>query len=165
MTKQTKSRGFTIVELLIVIVVIAILAAITIVAYNGIQNRARTSAAQATANTLLKKVESYNAINSQYPMTAGTITGTGTQNGVATTAQSDWYSTTSATATQTTALPTAAPANTNMVWYFPGTTTSNILGGCVFYWSATANAVVGITAGSPTQACTAAANTGNGVAI
>ncbi|MAU33585.1 hypothetical protein CL689_00820 [Candidatus Saccharibacteria bacterium] len=33
-------RGFTIVELLIVIVVIAILAAITIVAYNGIQNQA-----------------------------------------------------------------------------------------------------------------------------
>jgi len=32
--------GFTIVELLIVIVVIAILAAISIVAYNGIQNRA-----------------------------------------------------------------------------------------------------------------------------
>ena len=37
----TKSRGFTIVELLIVIVVIAILAAITVVAYNGIQNRER----------------------------------------------------------------------------------------------------------------------------
>jgi len=33
-------RGFTIVELLIVIVVIAILAAITIVAYNGVQKRA-----------------------------------------------------------------------------------------------------------------------------
>ena len=38
--KKTKS-GFTIVELLIVIVVIGILAAITIVAYNGIQSRAR----------------------------------------------------------------------------------------------------------------------------
>ncbi|MDB5165339.1 MAG: Fimbrial protein, partial [Candidatus Saccharibacteria bacterium] len=38
-----KQRGFTIVELLIVIVVIGILAAITIVAYNGIQNRARVS--------------------------------------------------------------------------------------------------------------------------
>ena len=39
-----KRRGFTIVELLIVIVVIAILAAITIVAYNGIQQRARVTA-------------------------------------------------------------------------------------------------------------------------
>ncbi len=38
-----RQRGFTIVELLIVIVVIGILAAITIVAYNGIQDRARTT--------------------------------------------------------------------------------------------------------------------------
>ena len=36
-------RGFTIVELLIVIVVIGILAAITLVAYNGIQDRGRQS--------------------------------------------------------------------------------------------------------------------------
>ena len=39
-----KNKGFTIVELLIVVVVIAILAAITIIAYNGIQNRAKASA-------------------------------------------------------------------------------------------------------------------------
>lgn len=37
---RVSKQGFTIVELLIVIVVIGILAAITIVAYNGIQNRA-----------------------------------------------------------------------------------------------------------------------------
>lgn len=41
-----KQTGFTIVELLIVIVIIAILAAITIVAYNGIQQRAEESSAQ-----------------------------------------------------------------------------------------------------------------------
>lgn len=38
-----KQTGFTIVELLIVIVVIAILAAITIVSYNGIQSQAKAS--------------------------------------------------------------------------------------------------------------------------
>lgn len=43
MIKNNKAQqtGFTIVELLIVIVVIGILAAITVVAYNGIQDRAR----------------------------------------------------------------------------------------------------------------------------
>lgn len=47
-----RTRGFTIVELLIVIVVIAILAAITLVAYNGISERARVSAATSHAAQL-----------------------------------------------------------------------------------------------------------------
>lgn len=40
---RPKQTGFTIVELLIVIVVIGILAAITVVAYNGVQEQARHS--------------------------------------------------------------------------------------------------------------------------
>lgn len=43
-TPRQKIKGFTIVELLIVIVVVGILAAISIVAYNGIQQRSRASA-------------------------------------------------------------------------------------------------------------------------
>lgn len=72
MTKQIKSRGFTIVELLIVIVVIAILAAITIVAYNGIQQRAHTTSQKTVAENLAKKVEAFNAIKNAYPTLTAT---------------------------------------------------------------------------------------------
>ncbi len=51
------SAAFTIVELLIVIVVIAILAAISIVAYNGIQERARTSALKAEMTQLQRTIQ------------------------------------------------------------------------------------------------------------
>lgn len=70
-----REKGFTIVELLIVIVVIAILVAIVIVAYNGIQNRARTTAAQAAAQAVTKKAEAYNAEEGRYPLTSAEMTG------------------------------------------------------------------------------------------
>ncbi len=57
-----KSRsGFTIVELLIVIVVIAILAAISIVAYNGIQQRARDTQRKQDVATIVKGLGLYGA--------------------------------------------------------------------------------------------------------
>jgi len=58
-----RQRGFTIVELLIVVVVIAILAAITIVAYTGIQQRARVAAAQSEASQAIKKLEVWRVTN------------------------------------------------------------------------------------------------------
>jgi prepilin-type N-terminal cleavage/methylation domain-containing protein len=64
--------GFTIVELLIVIVVIAILAAITVVAYNGVQNRARQAKAQSDIASVLRLIEAYNAEKGYYPVTTET---------------------------------------------------------------------------------------------
>ena len=55
MKRRGRETGFTIVELLIVIVVIGILAAITIVAYNGIQERARLASAMAFEHQLQSK--------------------------------------------------------------------------------------------------------------
>lgn len=65
--KQTSRSGFTIVELLIVIVVIAILAAITVVAYNGIRQRAVES-------TTLSDLSSYNTAIEAARTTSGTNT-------------------------------------------------------------------------------------------
>lgn len=62
-----KQRGFTIVELLIVIVVIAILAAITIVAYNGIQQRTRDNARTQAVAQLQKALELYRVEHGRYP--------------------------------------------------------------------------------------------------
>jgi prepilin-type N-terminal cleavage/methylation domain-containing protein len=60
-------KGFTIVELLIVIVVIGVLAAIVIVSYNGITNSANDSAVESDLATIAKKLEVYKATTGLYP--------------------------------------------------------------------------------------------------
>lgn len=62
-----KQSGFTIVELLIVIVVIGILAAITVVAYNGIQTRARNNQTIAAVNAWAKAIKLYTADKGSVP--------------------------------------------------------------------------------------------------
>ncbi|MAU33789.1 hypothetical protein CL689_05610 [Candidatus Saccharibacteria bacterium] len=65
-------RGFTIVELLIVIVVIAILASITIVAYNGIQDRAKYTSAHSAMSTIRDALLAYQAKTGAFPVTGTT---------------------------------------------------------------------------------------------
>ena len=61
MISSNKTKGFTLVELLIVIVVIAILAAISIVAYNGVTQKARDDERQSNARNLVNAAASFNA--------------------------------------------------------------------------------------------------------
>jgi len=65
---KKSTSGFTIVELLIVIVVIAILAAISIVAYNGIQKRATITRTTSDLNMINKAILTYHAEHGSYPI-------------------------------------------------------------------------------------------------
>lgn len=125
MNKQIKSRGFTIVELLIVIVIIAILAAITMVAYNGITNRAHGSAAKQTAQNVGNKADAFNAENGTYPSSLSDLNDTTKNN---TTTGSSWYLPASAYTAGTTS---AKPANDNTVTY---TRCTGNNGATVQYW-------------------------------
>lgn len=130
-----KDRGFTIVELLIVIVVIGILAAITIVAYNGVQNRARTTEAQSNAKEVQSKVEVYAADtgNGAYPTAAQIKGATGT----------------AALSPKVNALinattPAGAPTNSDMISYVNCGTTGAKIG----YWDSTVPAARYLAAGT-----------------
>jgi prepilin-type N-terminal cleavage/methylation domain-containing protein len=85
-TRITASRGFTIVELLIVSVVNAILAPITIVSYTGIQNRARDTTNKSDAQTLAQIAETVYADKSVYPTgtTDATLTASFNQSDIST---------------------------------------------------------------------------------
>ena len=68
-----KQQGFTIVELLIVVVVIAILAAITIVAYNGVRDRAISSSLQSDLSSAKSQLEVARVTEGLYPSDANSL--------------------------------------------------------------------------------------------
>jgi len=67
MKTHPKQIGFTIVELLVVIVVIGILAAITAISYSGISQKAVTAAVQSDLNNASKKLKLYYTLYASYP--------------------------------------------------------------------------------------------------
>jgi prepilin-type N-terminal cleavage/methylation domain-containing protein len=130
MVNTRVQKGFTLVELLIVIVVIGVLAAITIVAYNGIQQNARTSLAKSSLGNANRKLEVYNTENNAYPGTLTTL-------GIADTAQVSYqYRTDASTGYCLTVTAT------NVSYYSTGTNKSATSGGCAGHG---ANGVAAIT--------------------
>jgi type II secretion system protein G len=60
-------KGFTLVELLIVIVILGILAAVTVFAVGGVTGTAEDNACQVELATIQTAVEAYNVDNGEYP--------------------------------------------------------------------------------------------------
>lgn len=71
---KNRSKGFTIVELLIVIVVIAILATLVIVTFTGIQAKARDSKRETDIDALDSHLEAFYANNGYYPTITDLVT-------------------------------------------------------------------------------------------
>ena len=125
-----EERGFTIVELLIVIVVIAILAAIVIVAYNGITSRANAATAKANATAVTKVVEAYatDTGNGVYPSLAQLTGWTGGVTRIPT------------GVTVNSAQLTSSAADGKTIQFVPKGTSPNFTGGCIGYWDGAAAA-------------------------
>lgn len=152
MNLQTKSnqKGFTIVELLIVIVVIGILAAITLVAYNGIQNRAKASQYKSDAANIAKVAEAVNASENGtgYPTTAA-----GFNNGDAKLPANVVLAATAVTAaptTEATAGPSISNGTKTYTWKSCGAT-GTTAGVVIYYWdpaAASGSNVKSVSAGT-----------------
>lgn len=76
MKREQRFTGFTIVELLIVIVVIGILAAVSVVAYNGIQQRSYNAKAVSAVDAYIKILKMYKSEKGVWPTT---VSGTQTE--------------------------------------------------------------------------------------
>lgn len=130
-----RADGFTIVELLVVIVIIGILASIAIVSYSGITARANTTSAQSAARTITQKSELYAIEKGRYPLQLSDLT---SENGTT------YYLPPSA---YTASLLSAQPATPSSIKIIkcgttPNTlqsdiTIANIKGIRVYYWSYT----------------------------
>jgi general secretion pathway protein G len=65
-TQETQDKGFTLVELLIVIVILGILATVTVFAVTGITNKGKQSACNSDAKTIQTAEEAYSANHGVY---------------------------------------------------------------------------------------------------
>ena len=74
--KNVIEQGFTLVELLIVIVILGILAGIVVFAVGNLTSNAKTNACSAEKSTISTALEAYKAQNASYPANMAALTST-----------------------------------------------------------------------------------------
>ncbi len=73
MKRHSKEKGFTLIELMIVVAIVGILAAIAIPNFIGMQKRAKTTEAKSNLGELWTLQEAYRAENDTYVAPSGTL--------------------------------------------------------------------------------------------
>lgn len=81
-----EGAGFTIIELVVVIVVIGILSAVVIVAYNGVKNRSNDTTVQTDLKSIGTSLKAYKALTGTYPTTSAQLSAMTDSNGSVVTA-------------------------------------------------------------------------------
>ena len=141
-----KQTGFTLVELLVVIVVVAILASISVVSYTGMQNRAKTSAGEQLAAQVVNKAQAFHTFQSVHPAAGANSAATiANFNAVDEARLTDNVQFVSGTLS---ALNASTAQGGKAVHYRACGTTPNFTGAAVSYWSYSTAAAVTLTTGT-----------------
>ena len=73
-TQKNLNKGFTLVELIVVIAIIAVLSVVAVVAYSNISSQAEEAAIRSDANTVIRALNTYNALTSSGTPISNTTT-------------------------------------------------------------------------------------------
>ena len=153
-TKLSK-KGFTIVELLVVIVVIGILAAITVVSYTGVTDKANTKANLSNAGGVISAAEAVRAesTTSAYPVASATESAMLTALNASVAKVPTGIKVTGQVSGSTTygTLPTNTTAASKNILYVTNTAGTGI---CVYYYDHENSRVSSVTSGSGGAATT-----------
>lgn len=151
MKTSRQQPGFTIVELLIVVVIIGILAAITIVAFNGVQAKAKTSSSLLTVEQVKTKSANWNTFFGAYPDLAQLRTNSlsppdmDTAGGATGPVEAKLSSPGVAIGATMTAVRSD---NGNTVYYAPCWDGTKLSGATISYWNFSTNAAVDLITGN-----------------